>query len=342
MIDQKTGLLNLTSELTVSPNLTREQFLSLPISKKASIFLKNEPWCSYQIKVEIPDKNSNPELWSIVIYFEGSDIQMLHLTILGEKQSESCAEYSTKKEMDRKKRHDDWLKTYLGLSSKRNFPWGKIASVYDARSAESLISITYNQQQKKKQEKKEGVISLPAICDADGEKDKFISRMKKRATKNFKWTVSRSLEDMMYLAFWFYVLGREDEALEVCTFLSQYEFEGNFNIWRWVEYALALQARIFRNRDKKDEREKTLKRIRTYFEEDRLNGIILNLNKENVQDQIEAHDKKREADWRAVMMLEQCIIIEMGGSKQLPVKNIETEFQDNISKLKELVGKAKE
>jgi hypothetical protein len=341
MIGKDTGELRLSADLTISPSLTRDNFLSAPTSGKSTVLVENEPWISYSLEVELPGVEGHLDRWAAVIYFEGQTIDMVTMTLV-----------DVKDEMERRKRHDSWLSSHLGPRSRYSFPWGKVSSEYDPRSSECSIYITYKKVKNAKPGKetlaaaakgaKSGAASLPSVFGPDGERDKFIARMKKRASKNFKWSAARSLEDAMYLAYWFYLAGREEEALEVCAFLGQYQFEGNFNLWGWVEKALALQSRILRARGRADEIKESLGRIRSAgFVDDRLKGILLDGHAENVRLAAKDKDLRREAAWRAVMALEQCLIIEMGGSKTLPIGELEVGFQANLIRLKDLNGLSK-
>ncbi len=67
-----------------------------------------------------------------------------------------------------------------------------------------------------------------------------MARMKDRAAKNFRWTAKRPLEDAMYLAYWSYVFGRDDDALQVCEFLSQFQFSGDYKVT--ITCGLGLKA----------------------------------------------------------------------------------------------------
>jgi hypothetical protein len=182
----------------------------------------------------------------------------------------------------------------------------------------------------------------PKAFDSQHEPVKFLARMKSRAANNFKWTVSRSLEDAMYLAYWCHVFGRDEEALEVCEFLSAFEFAGNYNLWSWIEGSLALHARLLRGRDDPKAAVACTQRIRAAgFVEGRLSGSLLNNYQRNIGAAVNEQDKPRERDWRAVLAKELCTIIELGGSQTLPVQKAELMYQENLAHLQALVAASK-
>ncbi len=177
---------------------------------------------------------------------------------------------------------------------------------------------------------------LPPSFDPDKESDKFLIAIKKRASKNFKRTKKDPLENAKHLAYWQYIYGREDEALETCRFLGLSEFEGNFNLWCWVESALALQSRIMRMRGEKKEARQCLKRIKDAgFVEDRLKGRIVGNYRECIKRAIETKDKTLERDWNMLALEELCFIIEL--SKPGSAAAFEEQFSTHLSRLRQIV-----
>jgi len=183
---------------------------------------------------------------------------------------------------------------------------------------------------------------LPPVFNSQGEPVKFMARIKDRAAKDFRWTAKRPLEDAMYLAYWSFVFGRSDDALQVCEFLAQFEFSGDYNLWTWIEASLALEARLLRALRRKQEAAECIARVRTAgLVEERLDGVLLTRYQRNVSDTFSDGNRTRERDWRAIMLTELCVIVELGGSQQSPVQPLEVMFQENVSRLQELVGAPK-
>ena len=183
-------------------------------------------------------------------------------------------------------------------------------------------------------------MSLPVVYSSQGEPVKFMAGVKDRAAKNFKWTVSCSLENSMYLDYYSYVFDRRDDALEVCQFLSQFQFAGDFQLWGWVEHTLALQSRLLRFSGRPQEAAECVSRIwDAGFVETRLSGSLLGTR--NLDIAISDGRKIGERNHRAVRLLDLCTVIELGGSKELPVTTLEVLFQENLTRLQKLVGAAK-
>ena len=160
--------------------------------------------------------------------------------------------------------------------------------------------------------------SFPIAFAADREADKFLAGVKKRAATKFSRKKQASLENAMRLAYWLYVFRKDDEALDVCRFLGTYEFAGNFNLWSWIEYTLALQSRIARQRGQDDESAECLHRIRAAgFVSSRLTGNLLDDKLECIRSAASAKNKTGERDWSLTALLELCVLIELGGSRDL-------------------------
>lgn len=183
-------------------------------------------------------------------------------------------------------------------------------------------------------------MSLPEVYDPQGEPIKFMASVKERAAKNFRWTVSRSLENSMYLAYYSFVFGRHGDALEVCEFLSQFQFAGDFQLWGWIEKTVVLQSRLLRSLDRLQEATECVTRIRAAgFVGTRLSGSLLDTR--NLEIAILDGNKTAERDWRAIRLTELCTVIELGGSEELPIPTLEIMFQENLLRLQELVGAVK-
>ena len=181
-------------------------------------------------------------------------------------------------------------------------------------------------------------MTLPAPFNHENETIAFLSKAKKRAAKNFKFTRAQSLDNSMRLAYWLYVFEKDDEAMEVCEFLSRFEFSGNFNLWSWIELSLALEARLLRARNENAAAVKCVERILSAgFVGERLEGLLLRNTIKNIEQARKESDKVGERDWRQNLMLELCIVIEVSRVQELPVDGLELMFQDNIDRLREML-----
>ncbi len=180
---------------------------------------------------------------------------------------------------------------------------------------------------------------LPAPFDPAMEADRFLAAAKKRAAAKFSWRKQASLDHAMRLAYWLYVYGREDEALEVCRFLGTFEFAGNFNLWSSIEFVLALQSRLARQAGRGGEAAGCVGRIRAAgFVTPRLQGSLLDDMLTQASRAAAERDRTGERDWSLNALLELCVLIELGGSTARPAAALEREFQRLVSRLRELLG----
>jgi len=181
-------------------------------------------------------------------------------------------------------------------------------------------------------------ISLPLVYNASGADSDFLSRLKKRAAKNFKWTREQSLQDSTYLAYWLAFFGQEDDALALCDFLVQVEFSGNYRHWSWIEGCLALGARLRRRQGDTEGAGDYVDRIRNQqFVADRLKGVLLQNYNRAVNSAIELASKSDERDARILVAKELCVMIELGGSSEKARDEIEAQFRENQARLMTLV-----
>ena len=179
---------------------------------------------------------------------------------------------------------------------------------------------------------------LPRAFDADREAVPLLAKAKARLSKNFKWTRAQSLYDAAHLAVLLHVFGRDDEVLQICGALAEYQFTGSFHLWSAVEVALALQARLLRGQKAKAEAKKCVARIRAAgFVDERLEGLLLDRNG-TLENAIQDNDRRMEQLARVTRALELAFIRELGGSEALPLARVDELWNENLSRLRELVG----
>src|SRR5262249_29709818 len=181
-------------------------------------------------------------------------------------------------------------------------------------------------------------VALPLALLSEEESEPFLARLKVKATKRFRWSRSVSLWNVTESAYWCHIFRRDSEALAICAFLARYEFAGNYAIWTHIESALALQARLFRQRRKKAAATGCAQRLRDAgFVETRLKGSMLDANSA-LKLALKRGDPVAERHARLRRLQELCFIIELGGSKALPVSKAEADYQQNFARLRELAG----
>jgi hypothetical protein len=139
MIDANAGMIRFDGpSFSIAPSLTRTEFLASAPGREAEIFTQNEPWCSWKLKAPIRAKID----WIVVVWFHGERLTRLSLSHMSPDDGSSWADWSMEKERKRQKVQDEWLLQMIP-DSRREFPWGKIWSGYDDRSAGSSIEITF-------------------------------------------------------------------------------------------------------------------------------------------------------------------------------------------------------
>jgi hypothetical protein len=112
----------------------RASLLSSAIGKDATEELVNarEDWWHISIDPDV-------EVGAILI-FRGEQLHQVFLSM--KLQSDDRQQWSTARELERKAKHDAWLQSTLGPPP-YIFPWGTIASEFDAKGCASDIIVTY-------------------------------------------------------------------------------------------------------------------------------------------------------------------------------------------------------
>lgn len=176
-------------------------------------------------------------------------------------------------------------------------------------------------------------VELPPEMDPESEPVKYLAQIKRRASKNFKWTRKHSLEEGVDLAFFLLVWGRIEEALSVATFLAQKPFTGH-EIWYLTETANILAARIHRERGDAATAARFLKRIHEVgYVETRLDETTF----ERARDSIEGNRgyMKGQIAWRRILCQELMFAIEMLRESGRPNAQYERELEQLLSQLRQ-------
>lgn len=179
---------------------------------------------------------------------------------------------------------------------------------------------------------------LPGAFDPAGETVSALAQAKAKLSKNFKWSRAQCLYDAGALAVLLHVFRRDDAALEICRALGQIQFDGKYTLWSAVETALTLQARLLRQRGGSAEAAECVRRVREAgLAPGRLKGILIDRN-ETVNEAVKSGQKKIELAGRLTRAKELAFIIELGGSAECPVDQLERDWETNLARLRELTG----
>jgi hypothetical protein len=159
---------------------------------------------------------------------------------------------------------------------------------------------------------------------------------------------SGSFESLCDFAYWLYIDGSESDALDVCECVVTRDFDHNFDTWTWIEFTLALRARLTARvgdasaRDffvaqvteavqSGDDRQVQLKRkVHSRL----LAGSQLRFDK--IQVAIDDKDHRSELDWRMVLLKDQIKLEQLGGSEAMPADEITAAIDSNCRAIHEL------
>lgn len=84
-------------------------------------------------------------------------------------------------------------------------------------------------------------LEYSAVFSTENEGNHFLLRKKQSIVERFKFSIEREVEKVYSLAYWLHVFRRDREAITVCDFLLQKEFDGDNSIWYHVEHAIGLK-----------------------------------------------------------------------------------------------------
>jgi hypothetical protein len=110
----------------------REHFHATPVGKVSKNTFVNDDWRHYEFDPE-------PGIAG-TIFFKGERIDRVFL--LMSIPIDEGKEWTEELELERKSKHDQWLKTELG-EPPYEYAWGKVTSNYDVRACVSEIIVTY-------------------------------------------------------------------------------------------------------------------------------------------------------------------------------------------------------
>jgi len=117
---------------TIQLSHDRAQFLGSPLGKHAKEEFVNEGWRHYRIE---------PESGIVgTIFFKGERLDRVFL--LMEIPSDKSKEWTEQLELERKAKHDSWLRSELGKPP-YDYAWGSVTSDFDPRGCVSEIIVTY-------------------------------------------------------------------------------------------------------------------------------------------------------------------------------------------------------
>jgi hypothetical protein len=168
---------------------------------------------------------------------------------------------------------------------------------------------------------------------------------------DFELGDAESFESLCEFAYWLYVDGSEADALHVCDCVVDREFDHNFDTWTWIEFLLALRARLSTTSGDHSARDLFCAQVTAAVESGdeakvklkrKVHARLLagsQLRFDKVQDAIDAKDHHSELDWRMVLLKHQIKLEQLGGSEAEAMSEITTAIDSNISSIQALLAR---
>jgi len=111
----------------------RSSFLASSLGRAASVIVENGPFVTYRVAPE-------PGVGATLLF---RNDRLENIAWAFAMPDETADDWSEILELQRKKRHEDWLLKELGEPPYR-FNWGEIVSEYDAKGVSSAIILVYD------------------------------------------------------------------------------------------------------------------------------------------------------------------------------------------------------
>jgi hypothetical protein len=138
-ITKDTGIVMLPEiGASIDASLLRSQFLQAPEFSDASVFLQNEPWCSYRLP---PIPQTYTDL-TVMLQFHQEQLVSVQFCHGAACFGKSWSDWSEERELARKAFHERWLTGEVGLGP-GPYPWGEISSYFDPKGGFSAVTLSY-------------------------------------------------------------------------------------------------------------------------------------------------------------------------------------------------------
>lgn len=134
-INPATGELTLQSGLVLSSRLGRTQFLASREGTASTVFVRNEPWCSFRLG----ESEGNA---AVAVFFKAEVFESVQFSVVDPKFGTGWDDWSQEKEMQRKVANDEWRIT-RGLTPGKKYTWGSVWSGFDPKGGFSSAVVRY-------------------------------------------------------------------------------------------------------------------------------------------------------------------------------------------------------
>lgn len=184
--------------------------------------------------------------------------------------------------------------------------------------------------------------------------DKKLQKTAISLSAKYKPTVAKELERANWFANQLFFKNNENEALKIIEVLEAEQFNGNYNLWTYIQSALLLKCWILEKKDKQLNQqniENSIEKINSTLEfwnndemkkiintrarNRRLTGSLLHYDK--IEKAVAENDRQTELAWRIGHFLELLFIYFLGDSEQFPTEKALTELEENESIIKQII-----
>jgi hypothetical protein len=135
--DAETGVLTLDGT-EIGPRTSRHEFLKSPLVGGAIISVKNEPWCSWQLRTFPLEDGMDLYLTA---YFEYSKLKFISMALGHPDFGTNWDDWSTEKEKARHRAHEALLREWGAPAGE--YAWGKVWCGFDPKTGDAGFSVHY-------------------------------------------------------------------------------------------------------------------------------------------------------------------------------------------------------
>jgi hypothetical protein len=135
----KEGILMVSGESIIRPNLKEADFVSSSLGAKAKLIVANEGFRTYRLEGIL----KNGIECGITLTFQEGILKTATLIPRWSEAPKKWADWSLDKELEYKEMNDRLIRESLG-SPPYQYEWGNVSSTYDAKSGYSVIVFQYS------------------------------------------------------------------------------------------------------------------------------------------------------------------------------------------------------
>lgn len=183
------------------------------------------------------------------------------------------------------------------------------------------------------------------------EKNKTIEEALRRLPSRRIKSDKAIIENLTKLAYFFFSNNQESEAMVICNELAKIDFNNDYDYWTWIEYSLCLRAELSLKTNDNEKRKESIalikdalmsgdglaKKIKIQVHERFMNGEGINLDE--IQNDNKTIPVAEEFETRMIYLMKLLKVKAFGGSKVLGLSKVDTQIQNNLSLIKNIINK---